>query len=75
MFGFEGILFMDAKTAALAGTSPDQIMLNDVTINPVSKNARLPLPAQQYPACFCPSPPPGCGFRSRSAEVRYTRRS
>lgn len=32
---------VDAKIAALVGTSPDQIMINDVTINPVSKNAWL----------------------------------
>jgi hypothetical protein len=32
---------VDAKIAALVGTSPDQIMVNDVTINPISKNAWL----------------------------------
>jgi hypothetical protein len=32
---------VDAKIAALVGTSPDQIMINDVTVNPVSKNAWL----------------------------------
>jgi hypothetical protein len=32
---------VDAKIAALVGTAPDQIMINDVTVNPVSKNAWL----------------------------------
>ena len=32
---------VDSKIAALVGTAPDQIMVNDVTINPVSKNAWL----------------------------------
>ncbi|HVW08363.1 MAG TPA: hypothetical protein VHC90_07260 [Bryobacteraceae bacterium] len=32
---------VDAKIAALVGTSPDQIMINGLTINPVSKNAWL----------------------------------
>jgi hypothetical protein len=34
----EGI---DAKIAALVGVAPDQIMVNDVKVNPVSKNAWL----------------------------------
>ena len=34
----EGI---DAKIAALVGVAPDQIMINDVKVNPVSKNAWL----------------------------------
>jgi len=32
---------VDAKIAALLGTTPDQIMVNDLTVNPVSKNAYL----------------------------------
>jgi hypothetical protein len=34
----EGI---DAKIAALVGMSPDQIMINDVKVNPISKNVYL----------------------------------
>jgi hypothetical protein len=32
---------VDAKIAALVRTSPDQIMVNDVTVNPVSKSAPI----------------------------------
>jgi hypothetical protein len=32
---------VDAKIAALAGTTPDQIMVNDITVNPISKNVYL----------------------------------
>lgn len=32
---------VDVKIAALVGVSPDQIMINDVKVNPVSKNAWL----------------------------------
>ncbi len=32
---------VDAKIAALVGVAPDQIMINDVKVNPVSKNAWL----------------------------------
>jgi hypothetical protein len=32
---------IDAKIAAMLGTTPDQIMVNDLTVNPVSKNAYL----------------------------------
>jgi hypothetical protein len=32
---------VDAKIASLLGTTPDQIMVNDLTINPISKNAYL----------------------------------
>jgi len=32
---------VDAKIASLLGTTPDQIMVNDLTVNPVSKNAYL----------------------------------
>ncbi|HEX4136721.1 MAG TPA: hypothetical protein VHY84_19070 [Bryobacteraceae bacterium] len=32
---------IDAKIAALAGTTPDQIMVNDITVNPISKNVYL----------------------------------
>ena len=32
---------VDAKIASLLGTTPDQIMVNDLTVNPISKNAYL----------------------------------
>jgi len=32
---------LDAKLAALVGVTPDQIMINDLKVNPVSKNAYL----------------------------------
>jgi hypothetical protein len=32
---------VDAKIASLLGTTPDQILVNDLTINPISKNAYL----------------------------------
>jgi len=32
---------VDAKVAALLGTTPDQIMINDLRVNPISKNAYL----------------------------------
>jgi hypothetical protein len=32
---------IDTKIAALAGTTPDQIMVNDITVNPISKNVYL----------------------------------
>src|SRR5215470_6739726 len=32
---------VDAKIAALVGITPDQIVINDVTVNPVSKNVYL----------------------------------
>ena len=32
---------IDAKIAGLLGTTPDQIMVNDLTVNPISKNAYL----------------------------------
>jgi hypothetical protein len=32
---------IDAKIAAMLGTTPDQIMVNDLTVNPISKNAYL----------------------------------
>jgi hypothetical protein len=32
---------VDAKIASLLGTTPDQIMVNDLSVNPVSKNAYL----------------------------------
>src|SRR3989337_3348770 len=30
---------VDAKIASLLGTTPDQIMVNDLTVNPISKHA------------------------------------
>jgi hypothetical protein len=32
---------VDAKIASLLGTTPDQIMVNDLNVNPISKNAYL----------------------------------
>jgi hypothetical protein len=32
---------VDAKIASLLGTTPDQIMVNDLTVNPISKHAYL----------------------------------
>jgi hypothetical protein len=32
---------IDAKLASLLGTTPDQIMVNDLTVNPISKHAYL----------------------------------
>jgi hypothetical protein len=32
---------VDAKIASLLGTTPDQIMVNDLAVNPISKNAYL----------------------------------
>ena len=32
---------IDAKIAALVGVTPDQIMINDVKVNPISKNVYL----------------------------------
>jgi hypothetical protein len=32
---------VDAKIASLLGTTPDQIMVNDLTVNPISKNAYI----------------------------------
>jgi len=32
---------IDAKIAAMVGVAPDQIVINDVTVNPISKNAYL----------------------------------
>src|SRR5205823_6341337 len=32
---------VDAKIAALVGVTPDQIMINDVKVNPISKNVYL----------------------------------
>ena len=32
---------IDAKIAALVGVTPDQIVINDVKVNPISKNVYL----------------------------------
>src|SRR5687768_468844 len=41
---------LNAKVAALLGTTPDQILINDVTVNPLSKRAYLTVSRGRGPA-------------------------
>ena len=42
---------VDEKIAALVGVTPDQIMINDVKVNPISKNVYLSGFARTRPGC------------------------
>jgi hypothetical protein len=43
---------VDAKIAALVGVTPDQIVINDVKVNPISKNAYISVSRGQGPAAM-----------------------
>jgi hypothetical protein len=48
-FDVQGV---DAKIAALVGAAPDQILINDVKVNPISKNAYISASRGQGPSAM-----------------------
>ena len=53
---------IDQKIAALVGVTPDQIMINDMTVNPISKNA---LSCRAHAAVVLTRCRSSCGGRGR----------
>ena len=61
-----------AKAAAMLGTKPQQIMINDLAVNPISGNVYLSVVARPGPRCSARAHAPGCRRQARRGRRSIT---